>query len=49
MPPMAGRLVSGSSCVSALLHFTHYRFGGLGRGGLLADGGLLAVADALPS
>ena len=45
---MAGRLVSGSSCVPVLLHFTHCRLRGLGRGGLLANGGSLALADALP-
>ena len=45
---MAGRLVGGSSCVPVLLHFTHCRLGGLGRGGLLADGGSLALADGLP-
>ena len=44
---MAGRLVGGSSCVPALLYFTHCRLGGLGRGGLLADGGSLAQADVL--
>jgi len=31
-----------------LLHFTHYRLGCLGRGGLLANGGSLTVADVLP-
>ena len=57
-PPMAGRLIGGSFCVPALLHFTQCRLRCLGRGGccaaqlrcllLLADGGSLALADALP-
>ena len=55
--PMAGRLIGGSSCIPASLHL-HCRPGSLGRGGcfavlvrcllLLADGGSLALADALP-
>ena len=55
--PMAGRLIDGSSCIPASLHL-HCRPGSLGRGGcfavlvrcllLLADGGSLALADALP-
>ena len=48
VPPLAGRLVDGSSCVPALLHFTHCHLESLGCGGLLADGGSLALADALP-
>jgi len=57
-PPMAGRLIGGSFCVPALLHFMQCRLRCLGRGGccaaqlrcllLLADGGSLALADALP-
>ena len=58
VPPMAGRLIGGSSCIPASLRFLHCRPGSLGRGGcfavlvrcllLLADGGSLALADALP-
>ena len=57
VPPMAGRLIGGSSCIPASLRL-HCRPGSLGRGGcfavlvrcllLLADGGSLALADALP-
>jgi len=56
---MAGRLIGGSFCVPALLHFTQCRLRCLGHGGccaaqlrcllLLADGGLLALVDALLS
>jgi len=45
---MASRLIGGSSWVPALLHFTHCHLESLGCGGLLADGGSLALADALP-
>ena len=57
VPPMACRLIGGSSVVPALLHSPCCRLGCLGRGGcfaalsrcplMFADGGLLDLADAL--